>query len=145
MSPADISLNISLTGYDRMLRMLETMGDERTYRGAFRDTIVGMLKLARDYAESITHHLTGGIKENHVMEYDAPRMKGNVHINPNAYRRPYNGYLPHRYQRVAEYAVFEHARGGSHAFYARTLQETGGVLQFTGSRAIVDSIERQLP
>ena len=76
------------------------------------------------YAVSITHvwKLWGGaLRAAHRMSLvehvDKQTARGSIFIDPNA--------INPRGQRPAEYGVYEHARGGEHAFYLRTLLEHG--------------------
>ncbi|MEZ4558732.1 MAG: hypothetical protein R3A10_08090 [Caldilineaceae bacterium] len=68
---------------------------------------------AHRYAKSITHVDTGALKASHYMRIRGE--KGEIFINPSASRS--DGRSP------AEYGPYEHARGGSHAFYARVPRE----------------------
>lgn len=70
------------------------------------------------YAVSITHvwkYKGGGLKTSHRMEVND--FRGRIYIDP--------GVINPRGQRPVEYGPHEHARGGSHAFYARTMAEVG--------------------
>lgn len=67
-------------------------------------------------AVTITHVDTGALRASHRVTVSATR--GVISIDPGA-TNPRSG------ERVAEYAVLEHRRGGSHAFYARVEREHG--------------------
>lgn len=141
MSP---QVRIEMTNYPRVKEVLSRVASERTYRGAFRDTITAMLDIAKNYAMSITHIYTGMLRMSHVVEYDGHRMRGVLKVDEQALARQYGGRLKVPMQFVAEYAIYEHARGGSHAFYERTLRETGGILQMRGMRTLVEDIDREI-
>jgi hypothetical protein len=74
------------------------------------------------YAVSITHvwiHLGGALRAAHRMKLlessDATSARGSIFIDPSA--------VNPRGQRPEAYGMKEHARGGSHAFYGRTMEE----------------------
>lgn len=71
---------------------------------------------AQRYAMSITHVDTGALRLSHRAIY-AP-SQGRVHLSPST-RNPRTGKRPW------EYGVYEHDRGGEHAFYTRTKVEYG--------------------
>jgi len=83
------------------------------------------------YAVGITHVDTGALKGSHTMRIT--RTRGEIYISPNA--RHATGKRP------AEYGVYEHRRGGSHAFYARTVAEHGQAALRTAG----DAVRRALP
>ena len=70
------------------------------------------------YAVAITHtwkYLGGGLKASHRMAVEGASAK--IYIDPSA--------VNPRGQRPADYGPQEHARGGTHAFYKRTVDEEG--------------------
>jgi len=83
--------------------------------GALGCVIKDATARAHRYAASITHVDTGALRASHTMQ--ASGFHGSVYINPSAARS--DGARP------AEYGPVEHARGGAHAFYARTVAEAG--------------------
>lgn len=76
------------------------------------------------YAVRITHRDTSALALSHRMKVKGNR--GEIYIDP-ASRNPKSQTPP------AEYGVYEHSRGGDHAFYDRTIGERGS-----------DSLERAL-
>lgn len=70
----------------------------------------------RRYAASITHVDTGTLAGSHRLTLlgDA-----SARVAPGEDRNPKSG------QPASRYAPYEHARGGGHAFYERTLDEAG--------------------
>jgi hypothetical protein len=86
---------------------------------------------AHRYATSITHVDTGALRASHFIRLR--RTEGQVYINPGARRS--DGARP------AEYGPYEHARGGSHAFYKRTAEH--GSKQI--GDAAFDAFRRYLP
>lgn len=69
---------------------------------------------AHRYTVTITHVDTGALRASHRMEVTGAR--GRIYIDP-ASVNPKTG------QRPSRYGVYEHARGGVHAFYQRTQDE----------------------
>ena len=92
----------------------------------------GLLALQR-YAMIVTHVASGTLKASHRVEIDMPSLYGRIYIDPSA-KNPWTG------ERAAIYGPYEHARGGSHAFYARTIQEHGP----TVVADMFDLIEKEL-
>ena len=77
----------------------------------------GTIRLHR-YAVAITHvwkHLGGGLRASHRMAISG--LDGKISIDPSA--------MNPRGQRPADYGPREHARGGTHAFYQRAVDEEG--------------------
>jgi len=70
------------------------------------------------YAVGVTHVDTGALRASHTMQIRGAH--GQIYISPSA-RRSDGG-------RPAQYGPVEHARGGAHAFYARTVSEGGGAI-----------------
>lgn len=72
------------------------------------------------YAVVVTHVWRvkgGGLRASHRMEIAPGGLHGRIYIDPSA--------MNPRGQRPAEYGVYEHRRGGTHAFYQRTTEEAG--------------------
>lgn len=90
--------------------------------GAMEEGVrVGTLAAHR-YAVSLTHVDTGALRASHRVQVRRTwgnRVEGEVYIDPAA-SRP--GLIA---ARPAQYGFYEHARGGSHAFYERTVLEHG--------------------
>jgi hypothetical protein len=84
--------------------------------GAFGRAVQYATIQAQRYAVSITHVDTGSLRASHRMQMYG--NKGEIFIDPNAVN-------PRSRSRPVDYGVYEHKRGGSHAFYARTEQEAG--------------------
>lgn len=83
--------------------------------GAISRAVYSVLVEAHRYAVLITHVDTGALRASHRISFDAGRARGEIYIDPTA--------VNPRGQRPAEYGPEEHARGGSHAFYRRTVVE----------------------
>lgn len=139
-----VQIEISMTSYQRVREVLARVASDRTYRGAFRDTITAMLDIAKNYAQSVTHVYTGMLQASHVTEYDGHRMRGRVYVDDQVLARDVSGRLKVPYQLVAEYAAYEHSLGGSHAFYERTMKHTGVILQMRGMRTLLTTLDSQV-
>ena len=81
--------------------------------GALGQAIQWGTMIAHRYAVVITHVDTGALRAAHRMRVMG--AEGRVYIDPAA-RNPRSGELP------MVYGEIEHARGGSHAFYQRTVE-----------------------
>lgn len=91
--------------------------------GAFGEAIQYATAELQRYAITQTHVDTGALKSSHMMEVSG--LRGRIFLSPGA--------INPKGQRPAVYGVYEHERGGSHAFYERTVAEYG---QHVVSRAV---------
>ncbi len=82
---------------------------------------------AHRYAVAITHVDTGSLKASHRIELTNDR--GRVFIDPAAVN-------PRRGRPVEDYAIWEHRRGGTHAFYERVVSERGQQIGAAMSRLV---------
>jgi hypothetical protein len=111
-------LAVRVTGYEPLKRKLTVLSNKEYYRGLFRDELSKLLQHGAYYAATITHKETGHLAASHTWEYDSHRMRGRIFIDRRvAYARGSTVQWP------VIYGVYEHARGGSHAFYDRTYKE----------------------
>lgn len=77
------------------------------------------------YAVRITHRDTSGLALSHRMEVKGSR--GEIYIDPASPNpRPQGPRQTRPHAKPVEYGVYEHNRGGDHAFYDRTMSEQGG-------------------
>lgn len=76
------------------------------------------LTVIHRYAVSVTHVVTGALRASHEMEFRGSESLGIVSIRGDT-TNPRTGARP------SIYGVTEHERGGSHAFYQRTVEEAG--------------------
>jgi len=96
--------------------------------------LYGLTALHR-YAVSITHvwiFKGGGLRASHRMSVTEPGERGRIYIDPAA--------INPRGQRPAKYGIFEHARGGDHAFYDRTIAEAGPAITEEMKRMMLEGI-----
>jgi len=68
------------------------------------------------YAVRISHVWTGALQESHSIDQSGARAV--IYPNPGVVN-------PISLKSPAEYGIYEERRGGSHAFYARTVSEDG--------------------
>jgi hypothetical protein len=85
------------------------------------------------YAIGITHVDTGSLRASHRMSISGTR--GTIYIDPGS-TNPRSGNKP------SIYGLVEHARGGSHAFYGRTIAEAGPQAVKQASDMIKVAVER---
>ncbi len=84
--------------------------------GRFGKAIQFATSQAHRYAVSITHVRTGALRASQRMKVNS--LKGQIYLDQSA-RNPISREL------TSKYGPVEHARGGTHAFYARTELEAG--------------------
>lgn len=72
--------------------------------------------LAEQVAVVKTHVATGSLRASHRIKLSG--LRGMVYIDPHAVN-------PRTKQKPSVYGVYEHNRGGSHAFYERVEREDG--------------------
>ena len=100
-------------------------------RNAYGEVLKNILTGTQSYAQKITHVDTGGLKASHRIKISRSQLRGEVFLDPGASRS--DGGRP------AQYGFFEHERGGTHAFYRRTVKEAGNRL---GRQAIATLIKK---
>jgi hypothetical protein len=129
-----MSTPITVTGVEEAIRAMQQLErDLSVDSGPQQEALMGAAKLAARYATSITHRLTGTLGDAHT-----PTMEGSdavVLIDPSA-RNPKTGQL------AAFYGVFEHQRGGVHAFYDRTIDENGDRIIAEYEKAVDQIIDK---
>jgi hypothetical protein len=105
-------------------------------RGPFRiDAIRRATEQVQKYAALITHVDTGALQSAHEKQIDSVRGEGRVFISRSA-RNPRPGHTTPVYQ----YGVYEHERGGAHAFYERTVEERGDFIGREGVDLMLESV-----
>ena len=104
-------------------------------RGALEKAIHGATMRAHRYAVAITHVDTGALRASHRMRMERRGMRGVVYIDPGSVN-PRSSVRPYRY------GVYEHDRGGDHAFYERTVEEEGPRIADEAVRSLVRSLGR---
>jgi len=86
---------------------------------------------AMRYAREISHIDTGELQGSHRATYEGSR-RATVYVDPSVVN--IHG------QRPGRYGPYEHARGGSHAFYARTVTEQGPAILLEAATTIIASL-----
>ncbi len=132
MPNVSFSLELTARNYDRVRAAISKMADHAWYRGIIRDTAQDVLQDWARYASSITHKLTGQLAGAITWDYDSHRSEGHVYINERIVYR--TGRATLRWPKI--YGKFEHDRGGSHAFFDRTLRDRGHLAESVGMRAL---------
>jgi len=84
--------------------------------GKFAKAIWKVTVSLHRYAVGITHVITGSLKASHRMRMNADGMTGYIWVDKTSVN-------PRNRQRPSRYAYYEERRGGSHAFYRRTVEE----------------------
>lgn len=108
-------ITVRAQGVEQARQILQRAERAVTQRGALGIGIRKGLTLLRIYAGSITHRDTGTLSAGHLTQYASGR--GYVYPSPYAIN-------PKSRKPASYYGPFEEARGGSHAFYRRTVDAT---------------------
>ncbi len=137
-----VSIQLDMPSYHRLRNAIEKLSSHEWYRGIVRDHVTAMLDTMVLYASSISHVWTGMLRQSHTRKYDSHTMKGSVFVDPDIQARDIHG-RPKSIM-VAEYATIEHAQGGSHAFYERTIKEMGPAASMRAIADMVSDMDRRL-
>ena len=134
---ATIELAFRISNYYKVRDALVRMSSQDYYRGMFKRMFTEALEQMRAIAASVTHRETGQLAGAHRWEYDSHRMTGRLYIDPRiAYARG------SRVQWPSIYGVYEHRRGGSHAFYQLTYEQSTRLLPDVGLRVMIEEVDR---
>jgi hypothetical protein len=98
----------------RMIRALEP-------GGALGQAVQATAIDAHRYTVSITHVDTGSLRASHRIDYSSmgsDEARANIYIDPGSVN-------PRSHAKPSVYGIGEEDRGGTHAFYDRTLEERG--------------------
>ena len=104
---------VSIQGIQQTQAQLNRLAANNQPNSVVGAAVEGATQAAHRYAIYVTHVDTGALKGAHT--YTVRGAHGEVYINPRAQRS--DGARP------ANYGPYEHARGGTHAFYDRTVSE----------------------
>ena len=107
---------MSIEGLQRALEANQRRIEGLRPRGSLGKAVQWGVLAALRYVLQIVHVDTGALRASQRVEF--AKLRGIIFIDPGA--------VNPRGQRPADYGPIEHARGGSHAFYARTEAERGG-------------------
>jgi hypothetical protein len=89
-------------------------------RGAYGRFIKDVVTALHRYAVTITHvwhYKGGGLRASHRMKLEPSKLYGEIYIDPKS--------VNPRGQKPSVYGPYEEKRGGTHAFYNRTVKEAG--------------------
>lgn len=99
--------------------------------GAFSRAVGRAAESAMRYARELSHIDTGELQGSHRARYVGSK-RAEVYIDPSV--------INIKGRRPGLYGEYEHARGGSHAFYARTVSEYGPEILAEAAGAFVGSL-----
>lgn len=108
-------------------RRIATMQTGGAAEDAVRDAIIALHR----YVVSIIHVDQGALRAAQRMELEG--LSGYIHIDPGASN-------PRGKTKPVEYGVYEHARGGEHAFYDRTVAEIGDQVKADVTQKIKEAV-----
>ena len=111
-------VEVTIRGIQEAQRANERIIAAMRPRGAFGRAIQVATSRVHRYAIAVSHVDTGAMRASHRMRLQLAQLMGIVSLDQSA-RNPRSGVPTH------VYGYYEHERGGSHAFYARTVQEAG--------------------
>jgi hypothetical protein len=103
--------------------------------GAISRAVRNALIKAHRYAVALTHVDTGTLRAAHRIVFRETDTYGFIEIDPSARN-------PRSHQLAADYGVYEHRRGGSHAFYGRVVAEYGDDIAREGVRIVLDEVTK---
>lgn len=128
------AINIKVEGDGRVIADLNRAAKTLDARGDLGDITLLMAGLALNYASSITHQWTATLYKSYILDTSELNSHNRVyvHIDPSV-TNPLG-------QRPVRYGPFEHARGGEHAFFRRTVDERGDQILTQGANRIVRSL-----
>ncbi len=126
-------IKLDVPQFYRAQQAIAMANSGKTYRGMFRDFLSGVLKTGTIYAQSITHKRTGQLAKAITWDYNSHKMGGRIYVGSGQAWHSSRGVL----REPSIYGIYEHARGGSHAFMKRTLNERVKQFAFLNFRAAV--------
>jgi len=127
-----IELKIGIEGLQEAQRQNQKMLAALEPRNAPAKALQYITAALLRYATVITHVVTGALRASHRAGYF--NYRGVVFIDSGAVN-PFG-------DRPSVYGEYEHARGGSHAFYERTVREAGGSIMRTGLNILDQEVWR---
>lgn len=140
MSASGVYLQVRMTNFYKVRDAVVRLSGKDYTRGLIKEFSEETLKKLRDYAAAITHRWTGLLSQSHMWEYDSHTMIGTLYIDPRAIRK--QGQSSLAWPKV--YGVYEHDRGGDHAFYERTWNEAAPFIAGDGVSMMIRSLAWQI-
>lgn len=103
--------------------------------GALGQAVQVVTRHAWTLAQDASHVWTGALQASHRWSFAevGADARGLVTVGEGVVN-------PRTHEDVREYAPIEHARGGSHAFYARVVEDYGDDLLGLGATALLDAL-----
>lgn len=125
-----IDISVDTNGVDRALQIVERSLSPKSGGG---EAVRRVAEIARAYASSITHHWTSTLWKTHTVDESRIASDGIAAVYIERVRNPLGQYTD-------IYGPKEHAKGGDHAFYDRTVRNRGPFALRQG----VSMLERRL-
>lgn len=128
-------LDATVEGYAELQAALDKLTAAVKPSGALGKAVQRTTKRLYDHALLITHVDTGTLQTAHRWQYleDGEGPRGVVFVEGGLVN-------PKSHQPVARYAGIEEARGGDHAFYARTIAEVGDDAANEGISVVLEAL-----
>lgn len=127
--------DITYEGLEEVKAALRQLEEALKAGGGLGEMVRDVSRDLVNYASRVTDIITGELRVSHreLLELSGD-PRSTIFIDPSAVNpmgeRPY------------EYGPFEHARGGHHAFYARTVSERGPTAVEKGRKTLLRSLPR---
>jgi hypothetical protein len=125
-----MNISVRVEGDGRVIANLDRAYDLVNRRGELSDIAQWMAQTAERYASGITHQDTATLWGSYI--FDTSELQSHnriyIHIDPSV--------VNPRGQRPVKYGPYEHARGGEHAFFRRTVNERGDFILEGGMNRI---------
>lgn len=132
-------MRVTIRGIQEAQRANERVIANLKPAGAFGRAIQYATIQAHRHTTTITHVDTGALRASHRMRIDG--LRGQIFIDPAS-----PGITRRRGRRVSGrvrpsvYGVYEHNRGGKHAFYKRTTEEAGGSIARAAGQGFIGGL-----
>lgn len=125
-----MTVKVDIQGIEDARRAMEQAVRAMKPNDAFGKALKATTEHAYLYARQITHIDTGALRASHRMQFFGKYAE--IYPDPTAVRGDN--------KRPAEYGIYEHNRGGTHAFYARTVLEDGDSAAQAGIRLLLKAM-----
>jgi hypothetical protein len=126
---------ITVEGKEELIKAINDIIEQLRGSGALGTAVQSVTRGALAYAKEITHVVTSGLQNAHRATIDlSEQPRGLIFIDPSS--------VNSMGERPSIYGEKEHARGGEHAFYARTVAERGQQLVVQAANEMVRGLPR---
>ncbi len=114
-------MRIEIDGLDRTreaLIKLQEVTNIANYNSATSRLVRAVTMDALKYSQVVTHKITGSLARSQRMDFvtGMNEIVGTISLDPHVIN-------PVEDSRPAQYGIYEHARGGGHAFFERTYED----------------------